>query len=78
MLLSSFQQMAAAYPQVLIAQRNWFQLQEDNLRAAVNVWRSAVEIQGLLLMGGLEAPSLGELGGPASPEGREESRQERP
>jgi len=65
LLLSSFREMAAAYPQVLIAQRNWFQLQEEYARAAVNVWRSAVEIQGLLLMGGLEAPSLDEMGGPA-------------
>lgn len=68
--LGSFRQMAAAYPQVLIAQRNLFQLQEDSVRAVVNVWRSAVEIQGLLLMGGLEAPSMGEMGGPAVPAGQ--------
>ncbi|MBI3693437.1 MAG: TolC family protein [Acidobacteria bacterium] len=68
--LGSFRQMAAAYPQVLIAQRNLFQLQEDSVRALVNVWRSAVEIQGLLLMGGLEAPSMGEMGGPAMPAGQ--------
>ena len=54
--LNNFRQMAAAYPQVLIAQRSLFQLQEDYITALVNTWRSAVEIQGLLLMGGLEAP----------------------
>ncbi|MCI0622966.1 MAG: TolC family protein [Acidobacteria bacterium] len=54
--LNNFRQMAAAYPQVLIAQRNLFQLQEDYITALVNTWRSAVEIQGLLLAGGLEAP----------------------
>jgi len=54
--LNSFRQMAAAYPQVLIAQRNLFQLQQDYITALVNTWRSAVEIQGLLLKGGLEAP----------------------
>ncbi|MCI0417917.1 MAG: TolC family protein, partial [Acidobacteria bacterium] len=54
--LNNFRQMAAAYPQVLIAQRNLFQLQEDYITALVNTWRRAVEIQGLLLAGGLEAP----------------------
>jgi cobalt-zinc-cadmium efflux system outer membrane protein len=54
--LKSFRQMAAAYPQVLIAQRNLFQLQEDFITVLVNGWRSAVEIQGLLLSGGLEIP----------------------
>ena len=55
--------MAAAYPQVLIAQRNLFQLQEDYITALVNTWRSAVEIQGLLLTGGLEAPRTMEMPG---------------
>jgi cobalt-zinc-cadmium efflux system outer membrane protein len=57
--LNNFRQMAAAYPQVLIAQRNLFQLQEDYVTALVKTWRSAVEIQGLLLIGGLEAPGSG-------------------
>jgi len=57
--LNNFRQMAAAYPQVLIAQRNLFQLQQDYINALVNTWRSAVEIQGLLLKGGLEAPGAG-------------------
>jgi outer membrane protein, heavy metal efflux system len=55
--LGSFRQMAAAYPQVLIAQRNLAQVQEDYTAALVDVWRSAVEIQGLLLTEGLEAPA---------------------
>lgn len=54
--LKSFQQMAAAYPQVLIAQRNLFQLQEDFITVLVNGWHSVIEIQGLLLSGGLETP----------------------
>jgi outer membrane protein, heavy metal efflux system len=53
---NSFQQMAAAYPQVLIAQRNLFQLQRDYIHELVNVWKSAVEIDGMLLTGGLERP----------------------
>lgn len=47
--LKSFQGMAAAYPQVLIAQRNLFQLQEDYVTALVAAWQRSVEIQGLLL-----------------------------
>ena len=58
--LNNFRQMAAAFPQVLIAQRNLFQLQQDYITALVNTWRSAVEIEGLLLKGGLEAPETGE------------------
>ncbi len=54
--MNSFRQMAAAYPQVLIAQRNLFQLQEDYINALVKTWRKVVEIRGLLLGGGLESP----------------------
>lgn len=54
MYLNSFRGMAAAYPQVLISQRNLFQLQEDYVAALVGAWQNAIEIQGLLLTGGLE------------------------
>lgn len=56
--LNSFRQMAAAYPQVLIAQRNLFQLQEDYVAALVSAWQSTVEIQGLLLTGGIELSEI--------------------
>ena len=58
--LRSFRQMAAAYPQVIIAQRNLFQIQEDYVATLVTAWQRAVEIEGLLLsdegaeMNGLE------------------------
>ena len=52
--LNSFRGMAAAYPQVLISQRNLFQLQEDYVTALVAAWQRSVEIQGLLLTGGIE------------------------
>ena len=52
--LNSFRGMAAAYPQVLISQRNLFQLQEDYVMALVEARRRAVEIQGMLLTGGIE------------------------
>ncbi|MBI2679898.1 MAG: TolC family protein [Candidatus Solibacter usitatus] len=48
--LNSFRQMAAAYPQALIAQRNLFQLQDGYVMALVSAWQRSVEIQGMLLM----------------------------
>lgn len=50
--LASFRQMAAAYPQVIITQRNLFQLQEDYVTTLTGAWQRVVEIQGLLLMDG--------------------------
>ncbi|MEE9234592.1 MAG: TolC family protein [Candidatus Acidoferrales bacterium] len=52
--LSSFQQMAAAYPQVLIAQRTYFQLQVDYVAALERLWQTIAEIRGFLLVDGLE------------------------
>lgn len=53
--LNSFRQMAAAYPQVVITQRNLFQLQEDYVGTLVSAWQRAVEIQTLLITAGAEA-----------------------
>lgn len=52
--LSGFRQMAAAYPQVLIAQRTLLQLQEEYDNALAGVWTRVSEIQSMLLDGGLE------------------------
>ncbi|HEX4999445.1 MAG TPA: TolC family protein [Terriglobia bacterium] len=54
--LASFRQMAAAYPQVLIARRTLFQLQDEYSERLAKAWSKAVEIQGLLLSGGLDMP----------------------
>ncbi|HZN11270.1 MAG TPA: TolC family protein [Blastocatellia bacterium] len=54
--LASFRQMAAAYPQVLIAQRTLFQVRAEYVAALVEAWQSATQIQGFLLAGGLDAP----------------------
>jgi len=51
--LSNFRQMAGAYPQALIAQRNLFQLQDSYVAALVTTWQRAIEIQGLLLNTGV-------------------------
>jgi outer membrane protein, heavy metal efflux system len=54
--LANFRQMAAAYPQALIAQRTFFQTQAEYVRALVDVWRNATQLQGFMLTGALYAP----------------------
>ena len=54
--LDKFQQMGAAYPQVLIAQRTLFQTSERYLSALEEANVAAVQIQGMLLVDGLDAP----------------------
>jgi cobalt-zinc-cadmium efflux system outer membrane protein len=54
---TSYENMAAAYPQVLISQRTLFQLQVDYIRALETVWMNATAIQGYTLSDGLSAPS---------------------
>jgi len=51
-----FQQMAAAYPQVLIAQRTLSQSRAEYTQALVELWRTASLLEGMLLSGGLDAP----------------------
>jgi len=57
MYLKNFRGMAAAYPQVLIAQRTLFQVRADYIAALVNTWQNAVLLQGYLLNGALDAPA---------------------
>jgi outer membrane protein, heavy metal efflux system len=46
--LDHYRQMTAAYPQVLVAQRNWLQMEDAALDAAVQAWSAAIDIQALL------------------------------
>jgi cobalt-zinc-cadmium efflux system outer membrane protein len=55
MYLSNFKQMAAAYPQVLIAQRTLFQVEAEYARALIQLRQSLVGLRGFLLTGGLDA-----------------------
>ena len=55
MYLGNFRQMAASYPQVLIAQRTLFQVEVEYARALVELRRSAAVLRGFLLEGGLDA-----------------------
>jgi cobalt-zinc-cadmium efflux system outer membrane protein len=54
--LKKYQDMAQAYPQVLVSQRTLFQLQIGYLLALRDVWRSAIALQNFTLTGGLEMP----------------------
>jgi cobalt-zinc-cadmium efflux system outer membrane protein len=53
---TSYQRMAAAYPQVLISQRTWFQLQADYIQALESAWQTSLTIRGFGLMDGLSEP----------------------
>lgn len=63
--LANFRQMAGAYPQALIAQRNLFQLQDNYVESLVTVWQRVIEIQGLLL-GGSEHLGMSRMANDAS------------
>jgi cobalt-zinc-cadmium efflux system outer membrane protein len=55
--LIRYQQMAAAYPQVLIAQRTMIQAQQGYIEALRNTWTAVVLLRGMLLSGGLQTPT---------------------
>jgi cobalt-zinc-cadmium efflux system outer membrane protein len=55
--LARYREMAAAYPQVLIAQRSLLELSDEYLASLDDTWRTALEMQGLLVTDGLGAPS---------------------
>jgi cobalt-zinc-cadmium efflux system outer membrane protein len=55
--LQKYNSMAAAYPQVLIAQRTLFQLHADYVNALETLWTNTVVLKGFMLTDGLEAPT---------------------
>jgi cobalt-zinc-cadmium efflux system outer membrane protein len=57
MYAKKYQDMAAAYPQVLIAQRTLMQLEVSYITALENFATSSLSLQSYLLTDGLEAPS---------------------
>ena len=59
---ANYQKMAAAYPQVLIAQRTLFQLEADYVQALDSVWQSSLAIRGFGLVDGLAEPIEGSSG----------------
>jgi cobalt-zinc-cadmium efflux system outer membrane protein len=54
--LQKYRNMAAAYPEVIISQRTFFQLQENYARALSGLWTSAVQLQNYLYADGLSSP----------------------
>ena len=56
--LTKYQQMGAAYPQVLVSQRTLFQLQVGYIHALQNLWTTAIALQNYTLSSGLEMPAL--------------------
>jgi cobalt-zinc-cadmium efflux system outer membrane protein len=61
--LSRYREMAAAYPQVLVAQRTFFEVSTEYLESLNQAWRAALQLQGFLAGEGLAAPAAaGDLG----------------
>jgi cobalt-zinc-cadmium efflux system outer membrane protein len=56
--LAKYQQMGAAYPQVLVSQRTLFQLQVGYVHALQKLWITAIALQNYTLSSGLNAPGL--------------------
>jgi cobalt-zinc-cadmium efflux system outer membrane protein len=69
--LDSFRKRRAAWPQVLVAQRTYFQISANYVQALDELRRAEVTILGLLLIDGLEEPPTG------PGEGRVRAREER-
>jgi cobalt-zinc-cadmium efflux system outer membrane protein len=55
--LARYREMAAAYPQVLVAQRTLFEMSDEYFENLTDAWRSALQLQGLLAGDGLDAPA---------------------
>ncbi len=67
MYRANYQNMAGAYPQVLISQRTLFQLEAGYVQALDHAWQSALAIEAFGLMDGLAAPPSVSLPGAPSP-----------
>jgi outer membrane protein, heavy metal efflux system len=57
--LGRYREMAAAYPQVLVAQRTLFEVSSQYLDSVNEAWQSALRLQGMLAGEGLDAPAQG-------------------
>ncbi len=56
--LAKYKQMGASYPQVLISQRTMFQVRQQYINSLVDLQQNTTSLEGYLLTGGLDAPSL--------------------
>jgi cobalt-zinc-cadmium efflux system outer membrane protein len=55
--MANFRQRRAAWPQVLVAQRTYIDLNKDYVESLLDLRRAEVEIGGMLLVDGLSAPA---------------------
>jgi outer membrane protein, heavy metal efflux system len=67
--LESFRKQRAAWPQVLVAQRTYFQISVEYVQALDDLRRSEVAILGLLLVDGLDEPPAPGEGAQRRPRG---------
>jgi outer membrane protein, heavy metal efflux system len=54
--LTKYQEMGAAYPQVLVSQRTLFRLQVEYIRTLEDLWMNSIALENYTLAGGLSAP----------------------
>lgn len=57
LMIRSWGQMAASYPQLLLAQRTLVEVNEEYVTSLQELWRTSIALQGFLLTDGLEAPA---------------------
>lgn len=61
--LQKYQDMAAAYPEVIISQRTYFQLQENYVQTLAELWTTAIQLQNYLHADGLTIPRVSGVSG---------------
>ena len=54
--LNKYQNMAQAYPQVIVSQRTLFELEVRYIDSLDSIWQNAIALQNFTLQGGLEKP----------------------
>ena len=54
--LAKYQEMAQAYPQVIVSQRTLFELEVHYIDSLDSIWQNAIALQNFAVQGGLEKP----------------------
>jgi cobalt-zinc-cadmium efflux system outer membrane protein len=55
--LDKYQNMAQAYPQVIVSQRTLFELEVRYIDSLDRIWQNAIALENFALQGGLEKPA---------------------
>jgi len=56
--LAKYQEMAQAYPQVIVSQRTLFELEVHYIDSLDRIWQNAIALQNFTVQGGLEKPPV--------------------